>query len=39
MKESAAAEPITFIADRPSIFIIADDETETILFIGKLLDI
>lgn len=39
MKETAAKEPITFIADRPFIFIIADDTTGTILFIGKLLSV
>lgn len=37
--ESAAAEPITFIADRPFMFIIADDTTGTILFMGKLLSV
>ncbi len=39
MKEAAAIEPIMFIADRPFIFLIADDETETILFMGKLLEV
>lgn len=38
MTESAALEPLTFIADRPFVFIIADDETGTILFIGKVWD-
>ncbi|MHB1127626.1 MAG: serpin family protein [Bacillota bacterium] len=38
MNESAVAEPLTFIADRPFVFIIADDETGTILFMGKLYD-
>lgn len=38
MEESAAVEPLTFIADRPFVFIIADDVTGTILFIGKLFD-
>ncbi|MDD2497361.1 MAG: serpin family protein [Desulfitobacteriaceae bacterium] len=38
IKETAAAlEPTTFIADRPFLFIIADDTTGTILFMGKLL--
>lgn len=32
---SAITEPIIFSADRPFIFIIADDQTNTILFIGK----
>lgn len=36
MKESAAIEPITFIADRPFIFIIAEDDTGTVLFMGKM---
>ncbi len=39
MKETAAAEPLTFIADRPFVFIIADDETGTLLFMGKLYDV
>lgn len=39
MKESAAMDPITFIANRPFVFIIADDTTGTILFMGKLLRI
>jgi len=39
MQESAAAEPLTFIADRPFIFVIADDVTGTILFLGKLFDV
>lgn len=38
MKETALAEPLTFIADRPFVFVIADDETGTILFMGKLYD-
>ena len=38
MQESAANEPLTFIADRPFVFIIADDVTGTILFMGKLFD-
>lgn len=36
MRETAAAEPLTFIADRPFVFLITDDETGTILFMGKL---
>jgi len=32
-------EPLTFIADRPFVFVIADDETGTILFMGKLYDV
>jgi serpin B len=39
MRETAAAEPLTFIANRPFVFVIADDETGTILFIGKLSDV
>ncbi|MHB1420674.1 MAG: serpin family protein [Bacillota bacterium] len=38
-KSSYVAEPLTFIADRPFVFIIADDETGTILFMGKLYDV
>ncbi|MDD4754294.1 MAG: serpin family protein, partial [Desulfitobacteriaceae bacterium] len=38
VKETAAVlEPTAFIADRPFLFIIADDITGTILFMGKLL--
>jgi serine protease inhibitor len=36
MKETSITEPLTFIADRPFLFIIADDKTGTILFIGKM---
>ena len=36
---SAMADPITFIGDRPFMYIIANDETDTILFMGKLLNI
>lgn len=36
MQECAAVEPLQFIADRPFVFVIADDETGTILFMGKL---
>jgi len=39
MKESAAENPTTFIANRPFIFVIEDNEVETILFIGKLWDV
>jgi serine protease inhibitor len=39
IRESAAMEPLTFIADRPFVFIIADDETKTILFMGKMYDV
>lgn len=35
-KLTSAAEPISFIADRPFIFAIADEDTGTILFLGKL---
>lgn len=38
MKETAAVEPVTFIGDRPFIFIIADDETGSILFMGKFME-
>lgn len=39
VKETAAMEPITFTADRPFMFIIAEEETGTILFMGKLLSV
>ena len=39
MTESAAMEPITFIADRPFLFLIVDDSTGTILFLGTLQEI
>ena len=39
MVESEAIEPLAFIADRPFVFIIADDVTGTILFLGKLFDV
>ncbi|KUO62899.1 MAG: proteinase IV [Gracilibacter sp. BRH_c7a] len=35
----APAEPLAFIADRPFVFVIADDETGTILFMGKLSEV
>ncbi len=35
MEESAAMDPLNFIADRPFIFIIANDEADSILFMGK----
>ena len=38
-KCESVAEPITFIADRPFMFIINDDVTDTILFMGKILSI
>ncbi len=39
MDEKAVAQLLTFIADRPFVFVIADDETGTILFMGKLYDV
>lgn len=36
---AAPMEPKTFIADRPFIFLITDDTTGTILFMGKVLSI
>lgn len=36
---AAMVEPITFIANRPFIFIINDDVTDTILFMGKVVGI
>ena len=38
MKESAVENPITFIANRPFLFLIIDDEFDTILFMGKLIE-
>ncbi|MBV1757444.1 MAG: serpin family protein [Dethiosulfatibacter sp.] len=35
MTESAAMDPIIFTADRPFLFMIAEDETDTVLFMGK----
>ncbi|HPT78658.1 MAG TPA: serpin family protein [Candidatus Atribacteria bacterium] len=39
MKESAAADQVSFIANRPFVFVITDDTTGTILFMGKLSEI
>lgn len=39
MRVTSAVEPIEFIANRPFIFIIADDETDSILFMGKVYNI
>jgi serine protease inhibitor len=36
---SAVIDPISFIADRPFVFVIADDETGSILFMGKLSEV
>ena len=38
MKESAAMQPPTFIADRPFLFMISEEETGSILFMGVLTD-
>ena len=35
MRVTSVAEPIIFSADRPFVFIIADDKTDTVLFLGK----
>ncbi|PKM85490.1 MAG: proteinase IV [Firmicutes bacterium HGW-Firmicutes-11] len=35
MEESAALEPLTFIADQPFLFLIAEEGTGSILFLGK----
>lgn len=35
MKAAGVAEPLAFIADRPFLFVIADEETGTLLFLGK----
>ena len=37
--ETAIVEPITFIGDRPFVFVIADEDTGTVLFVGKLWDV
>lgn len=39
MIETAALEPLQFIADRPFIFLIAEEETGSILFMGKLWEV
>lgn len=39
MRETGYTEPLTFIADRPFVFIIADDDTGSILFMGKVYNI
>ncbi|MCB8814585.1 serpin family protein [Desulfosporosinus sp. SRJS8] len=39
MKRTSAAEPLAFIADRPFLFVIVDDQTGTILFMGKLYEV
>lgn len=36
MTQAAVANPLIFNADRPFVFIISDDETGTILFMGKM---
>lgn len=35
MKVTATLEPLSFIADRPFLFLINDEETGTVLFMGK----
>lgn len=39
MTEAAAMEPLKFIADRPFIFLIAEEETGSILFMGKMWEV
>ena len=39
MRVTAIIEPLTFIANRPFLFIIADDEEGSILFMGKMASI
>jgi serpin B len=39
MQLTSAAEPLAFIADRPFLFVIADDDTGSILFMGKLYEV
>lgn len=36
--ESAPVDPFEFVADRPFLFAICDDETETVLFLGRVVD-
>ena len=38
-EKTAIVEPITFIGDRPFVFVIADEDTGTVLFVGKLWDV
>lgn len=37
-EEAGVMDPIEFIADRPFIFVIADNKTESILFMGKFME-
>jgi len=37
--ETAALEPLRFIADRPFVFLIAEEETGSILFMGKMWEV
>ncbi|MCG8501873.1 MAG: serpin family protein, partial [Firmicutes bacterium] len=39
IQKTAIVEPITFIGDRPFVFVIADEDTGTVLFVGKLWDV
>ena len=39
IRPTSAAEPLAFIADRPFLFVIADDQTGTILFMGKVYEV
>lgn len=36
VRETAAMEPLRFIADRPFVFVIAEEDTGSILFLGKM---
>jgi serine protease inhibitor len=38
MNEGCVIDPIEFIADRPFLFIIADNKTKSILFMGKFME-